>query len=58
MRVKGKMSAEKSMIYGGSFYQGESWLHPGMFEALDVEASRLKMGIGKAGLMDTGPELR
>jgi len=49
MWVEGKVSAEESMIYGGSFYQGESWLHPGMFEALDVKASRLENGGWECG---------
>jgi hypothetical protein len=44
MWVEGKMPAKESMIYGGPFYQGENWLHPGMFEALDVKASRLENG--------------
>ena len=52
------MPTKESMIYGGSFYQGENWLHPGLFEAQDVKSSRLEMEIGKVGLMDTGPELR
>jgi hypothetical protein len=49
MWVEGKMPTKESMIYGGSFYQGENWLHPGLFEALDVKSSRLENGDWESG---------